>query len=171
MLVAEKGLLYDDGGKIAASGMLDKNLLQQLNSLEYYQQPFPKSLANNFGTDTVYPMIKNAGLSLEDALCTYTEHICVQIVNAITNHQSPTTNHKLLITGGGAFNTFLIKRLSTLLEENNIEAVVPENKLVQYKEAMIMALIGVLRWREETNVLASVTGATQSSVGGALWLG
>ena len=81
------------------------------------------------------------------------------------------TNTKLLITGGGAFNTFLIKRLSALVAEDNIEIVVPDEKLVQYKEAVIMALIGLLRWREEANVLASVTGAQQNSIGGALWLG
>jgi len=34
-----------------------------------------------------------------------------------------------------------------------------------------MALIAVLRWREEENVLASVTGASRNSIGGALWMG
>lgn len=178
MLAAEKGVSYDDEGKIAAAGKVNEALLFQLNSLAYYQQPFPKSLANNFGTGTVYPIIKNAGLSIEDALSTYTEHVCVQIANAIT-HNKPaapagsqqTTNQKVLVTGGGAFNTHLVKRLSILLEENNIEVVIPDNNLVKYKEAMIMALIGVLRWREEANVLSSVTGAAESSIGGALWLG
>jgi len=68
-------------------------------------------------------------------------------------------------------NTFLMERLSALLMEMNMEVIVPDEQLVQYKEALIMALIGVLRWREETNVLCSVTGATNSSIGGALWMG
>ena len=78
---------------------------------------------------------------------------------------------KLLITGGGAFNLLLVERLSFLLKEQLIELIVPDAKLIEYKEALIMALIGVLRWREEVNVLSSVTGAAQNSIGGALWLG
>jgi anhydro-N-acetylmuramic acid kinase len=76
-----------------------------------------------------------------------------------------------MITGGGAFNNFLIERLSKNLQEVNFEVFIPEEEVVQYKEALIMALIGTLRWREQYNVLASVTGASQNSIGGALWLG
>ena len=79
--------------------------------------------------------------------------------------------NKLLCTGGGAFNTFLVERLRDQLKELNIEVIIPDEKLVKYKEALIMALIGVLRWREETNVLSSVTGAKRDSIGGAMWMG
>lgn len=75
-----------------------------------------------------------------------------------------------MITGGGALNNFLTERIQDLLKEENIEVVVPDALLVNYKEAMIMALIGVLRWREEVNVLCSVTGASKNSIGGALWM-
>ena len=80
-------------------------------------------------------------------------------------------NYKLLVTGGGAFNTFLVKCLTGCLKELNIEVIVPDAKLVNYKEALIMAFIGVLRWRQEYNVLSSVTGAARDSIGGALWTG
>lgn len=169
MLVAEKGLSYDDEGKMAALGKVSETLLKQLNELEYYQQTYPKSLPNSFGTDIVFPLIKNASISTEDALRTYVEHIAIQISRAFQNIQHPTFNLKLLVTGGGAFNNFLIERLSYILE--HVEIVVPEKNIVEYKEALIMALIGVLRWREEVNVLSSVTGASQNSIGGALWLG
>ena len=82
-----------------------------------------------------------------------------------------TQANKMLVTGGGAFNKFLIERIADLLNEKEITIVVPDEQLVQYKEALIMALMGVLRWREEANVLCSVTGAAQNSIGGALWLG
>jgi anhydro-N-acetylmuramic acid kinase len=171
MLAQESGKAYDEGGIMAASGKLDDTLLMSLNNLEYYKRSVPKSLANSFGTDVVFPLIKNARLSNEDALRTYTEHVAVQIAAVLKNHRPQGLNQKLLITGGGAFNTFLIERLGVLLAEQSIEIAVPEEKLVQYKEALIMALIGVLRWREEVNVLSSVTGASQNSIGGALWLG
>ncbi|MGZ5222087.1 MAG: anhydro-N-acetylmuramic acid kinase, partial [Chitinophagaceae bacterium] len=79
--------------------------------------------------------------------------------------------NELLCTGGGAFNTFLIERIKDQLRELNIDVIIPGEKLVKYKEALIMALIGVLRWREEANVLSSVTGAKRDSVGGAMWMG
>jgi len=171
MLVAQKGLQYDDGGKIASSGKVNDHLLQQLNELSYYSKPAPKSLSNSFGVLVVYPMIEKAGISIKDALRTYVEHIAIQIKAALVNNEQMAGNCKILVTGGGAFNTFLIERLGYLLKEEMIEIVVPNEQLVQYKEALIMALMGVLRWREEANVFASVTGAAKDSIGGALWLG
>ena len=142
-------------------------------------------MANDFGTDIVYPVIKKEGTTINDALRTYTEHIALQIKKAISSSNLPTPDSRLgapdsvlpppgsrlLITGGGAFNTFLVEQLIEQLKPLNIEAVIPDKNLVNYKEALIMALIGVLRWRQEYNVLSSVTGAARDSIGGALWLG
>lgn len=174
MLANDAGKPFDEDGKIAASGNVHDELLNQLNKLAYYSQPYPKSLANDFGTDIVYPLIKSAGLSIPDAIRTFSEHVALQICNALSslNIQQPVPgNKKLLVTGGGALNTFLVNRLAELLRVENIEVVVPDTKLVNYKEALIMAFIGVLRWRQEYNVLASVTGASRNSIGGALWTG
>jgi anhydro-N-acetylmuramic acid kinase len=170
MLAEEKGVAFDKGGKIAAAGNINNELLQKLNELEYYKRPHPKSLANDFGVETVFPIIKKFSLTTEDAMRTYVEHIVVQIKNAIVSQRS-TVNSQLLVTGGGAFNTFLINRLKEVLQEINIKIFIPDENLIKYKEALIMALMGALRWREEYNVLASVTGAKRNSIGGALWLG
>lgn len=172
MLANEMGMAYDDGGQLAARGQINHELLAALNALEYYSNPYPKSLANDFGTDVVFPMLKNAAVSTEDALCTYTEHICVQVRNAIAaaGLQKSQQNNSMLVTGGGALNEFLVERLKSQLA-GIASVIVPEDKLVQYKEAVIMGLIGVLRWREEATVLPSVTGASRESIGGALWLG
>jgi anhydro-N-acetylmuramic acid kinase len=174
MLVSNEGKEYDDKGEIAGSGELKTDLLQKLNGLDYYNQPYPKSLANDFGTDVVYPMIIEAGCKIKDALRTYVEHIVMQIKGSITklvNGTHQIINRKLLATGGGAFNTFLVNRLSEELSHLQIEVVVPDEKLIQYKEAMIMAFMGVLRWRQEYNILSSVTGASRDTIGGALWIG
>lgn len=175
MLAAKLGKDYDEGGQIAAGGDIDFDLFHKLNALEYYGQPYPKSLANDFGTDVVYPIIKNNGGLTENALRTYVEHICVQIRDAVEmllqKLNSSDTSFRLLATGGGAFNNFMVDRLRELLEPLNVVIEVPDENLVQYKEALVMALIGVLRWREESNVLASVTGASRNSIGGAVWVG
>lgn len=169
-LAAQKGLPFDDGGEIAASGSVNFALLQALNALPYYLQTGPKSLSNSFGASEVYPLIAAAALTIEDALCTYTEHLAQQINNAIRLPALPEPS-KMLITGGGAYHSFLIQRLTHLLRDAQVEIVVPDAALIEFKEALIMALLGVLRWREEANVLSSVTGAAQNSIGGALWLG
>ena len=69
------------------------------------------------------------------------------------------------------FNNFLIERLSDSLKVFDIEVVVPDENLIKYKEALIMGLLGVLRWREEDTVMSSVTGASRNSIGGAVWMG
>lgn len=177
IIAGKAGKDYDAGGEMAALGQVHAGLLQQLNELDYYRQPAPKSLANSFGTDEVYPLVHSFGLPHNDELRTYTEHIVQQVKKSIDHgpwsmvREGNEERAKLLVTGGGAFNTFLIQRLSEELDELNIDVVVPDEKLVQYKEALVMALIGVLRWRQEYNTLASVTGAQRDSIGGALWIG
>ncbi|MBC7850806.1 MAG: anhydro-N-acetylmuramic acid kinase [Chitinophagaceae bacterium] len=173
MLAQTMGKLYDEDGSLAAGGKINLSLLDQLNNLPYYSQHYPKSLANDFGTDTVYPLIVKSGCSIPDALATYTEHIALQIKWNIESRTIRDSNgaSKLLVTGGGAHNGFLISRLKHLLAGSTIDMEVPTAGLINFKEAIVMALIGVLRWREENNVLASVTGASRDSIGGAVWIG
>jgi len=186
-LAALEGRAFDDDGVLAGSGRVDPSLLEQLNALPYYNMAWPKSLANEFGTETVLPLVLAAGLSTADALRTYVEHIAVQVgraVEALRRGAGAAHGHgadaatsagvadaRLLATGGGAHNGFLMSRLKEVLMQHRIEVVVPEAALVDHKEALVMALIGVLRWREENNVLASVTGASRDSIGGAVYIG
>ncbi len=173
MLAKQVEKEFDEGGTIAAGGSIETTLLTELNNLEYYQQSYPKSLSNSFGTEIIYPLIQSYNISVANALRTYTEHIIAQIVNAINLNDDKILFDKiqLFITGGGAFNNFLIERLETVLKSLNIEIIVPDKQLVKYKEALVMALLGVLRWREENTVFHSVTGAIRSSIGGAVWIG
>jgi anhydro-N-acetylmuramic acid kinase len=172
MLAATQGLEYDKDGALAASGSVDEQLLTKLNALEYYQRPYPKSLANDFGTDIIFPMLLQSGLGNHDLLATYTEHIATQVGMAVEKHlaeiSSPVLN--MMVTGGGAFNDHLMDRLRAHLEPMRVIVERPDAKLVNYKEALIMGLLGVLRWREDLTTLASVTGASRDSIGGALWI-
>lgn len=178
MLANELGKDYDDGGQMAANGTVHEELLEQLNALDYYKKEAPKSLANDFGTDVIYPIIKNNGCTTADSLRTYIAHIVIQISRSVAllqqsnpSRDTTSTGVKLLVTGGGALNSFLIQCLSRELEKIGIETVVPDKRLIDFKEALIMAFIGVLRWRQEYTVLSSVTGASRDSIGGALWTG
>lgn len=171
MLAQKEGKEYDENGNMAASGNIHTPLLTKLNSLDYYRQPYPKSLANTFGTEIVFPVVEAFKLSSADALRTYVEHIVMQVGYSCQSGLVSNEPMKMLVTGGGAFNGFLLKRLEQNLSALNIEVVVPAAELVQYKEALIMALIGILRWREEYNVISSVTGARRNSINGAVWIG
>ena len=173
LLSNEMGKEYDEGGQIARSGKVQDALLSELNQLEYYKLNFPKSLANDFGTDVVYPMIKRWGCSTADGMRTMVEHVVCQIRTSIEKFESNNAKQEkqLLATGGGAFNSFMVNRLTETLRELGIKVVIPDENVVKYKEALIMGLMAVLRWREENNVFASVTGASRDSIGGAVWIG
>ncbi|MBN9298919.1 MAG: anhydro-N-acetylmuramic acid kinase [Filimonas sp.] len=172
MLMEQVGKSYDENGAMAATGQIHTPLLTKLNALDYYKQPFPKSLANDFGVEIVYPLIQSFNLPLQDALRTYVEHIAQQLSYACGQFiKGEPVESTMLVTGGGALNNFLIQRIATNLKSWNITPEVPEDTLVKYKEALIMGLLGILRWREENTVLNSVTGASRSSIGGAVWIG
>ncbi|HRP90399.1 MAG TPA: anhydro-N-acetylmuramic acid kinase [Edaphocola sp.] len=162
------GKNYDENGAWAAQGKLDPTLLSKLNALDFYQKPFPKSLANSYSEQLIQIITEHPNENPYDILATLSEHIAFQIVNVIPKHDEEV---KLLATGGGAHNLFLMDRLGTLLKEKNVHLIIPQKQIIDNKEAVSMALIGVLRWREENNVLASVTGASRDSSGGAMWLG
>ena len=176
-LAGEAGMAYDRDGLLAAAGRVDEGLLGRLNALSYYGKGYPKSLANEFGTEEVLPLVRAAGLKVEDALRTYVEHLVEQIGRAVeklgfgASLGGENEQARILATGGGAHNGFLVGRLRERLGKLGVEVVVPEEAIVDFKEALVMALLGVLRWREENTVLASVTGASRDSIGGAVWIG
>jgi anhydro-N-acetylmuramic acid kinase len=165
----EKG--FDENGNLASIGILNDKLLTLLNNNPYYQLSYPKSLSNDFGLNEILPIIIRENLSLPDALRTYVEHIVTQVsrsLNQIGNAVDQ-SNRRLLITGGGAHNSFLIQRLRDKLNPAGFEIIIPSKNIVDFKEALIIALMGALRWREDINVMHSVTGASKDSINGAVW--
>ncbi len=155
------GKKYDDGGAIGRTGQTDKQLLNQLNGIEYYKKISPKSLGREWLENIFVPLLKKSEISVVDKLSTVYEHIAVQIGNCISK-----SNEKILLTGGGAKNCFLVKKIQSKKLSN---VVVPDEKIIDFKEAMIFAFMGVLRSYNAINTLASVTGASKNSSGGAIF--
>ncbi|HTE23680.1 anhydro-N-acetylmuramic acid kinase [Flavitalea sp.] len=172
-LAARDNLDLDPGGMMAAEGKVDEKLLDILNELEYYELPLPKSLSIDFATDVVYPLFDELRLNVKDALRTAVEHIAIQVTNGVKLFMSdePAAKNELFMTGGGANNNFLVERIRTLVGESGISLIVPDKLVVDFKEPLAMALIGVLRWREENNVFKYITGAKRDSIGGNVWIG
>lgn len=156
------GFAYDNKGRISKTGNCNEELLKELNALDFYQKKHPKSLGFEFVKETILPLIESYTIPLEDKLHTFTEHVALQIALAL-----PNKNGSLFITGGGAYNDFLIERIQNHLPEMKI--IIPSPKILEYKEALIFALLGVLKLRGEINVLSSVTGAKTDHSSGKIY--
>ncbi|MBK5213105.1 MAG: anhydro-N-acetylmuramic acid kinase [Flavobacteriaceae bacterium] len=160
---AEKlGQDFDEDGRLAASGKVDETLLQKLNTLPFYAEKPPKSLGLEWVKEHIFPLLEAAEISSEDILRTFTEHIAVQLANQFSKNAS------VLITGGGAYNSFLVERLKSLA---SVAVIIPFAEIVEYKEAIIFGLLGVLKLRDEVNCLASVTGASKDHSSGKIYRG
>lgn len=161
----------DANGEMARAGNLQIDILADMNDEPYYLQSPPKSLSNEQARQLVFPILLESKNDNKDLLRTAVQHIVDKVVEAVRQHPAAKDSPVLLATGGGAHNTFLMEQLRTALEKQGTQLHIPDENTISYKEAIVMALIGVLRWREETNVLSSVTGASQDSISGALWMG
>ncbi len=155
---AKLQLEYDDGGMLASKGQVNDALLSELNALAFYKESPPKSLGLEWADKHMFPLLETYDISVEDQLRTYVEHVAMMISNSIS------ANTSMLITGGGAYNTFLINRIKALAPTVNI--TIPERDILEYKEALIFGLLGILRYRNEVNCLSSVTGASKDHSSG-----
>lgn len=153
------GLEFDRDGEIARRGKVCEPLLRELNAMEFYHQCGPKSLGREWVETQVYPLIEKYHLTLDDRLRTFYEHAAYQVSRIVSGG-------KLLITGGGAFNLFLIERIGALCP---CEIVIPDRQTIEYKEALIFAFLGVLYMENEPGCLRSVTGAAMDNIGGMLF--
>jgi anhydro-N-acetylmuramic acid kinase len=160
--VKQLGFDYDNNGEIARSGKINYNLLEELNNLPFYSAPIPKSLGFEFVTTTIFPIIQKYHLSTADILRTFIAHSVIQISNCLDNSNSS----KVLITGGGAFNSFLI---SELKKATSCTIIIPSEEIIDNKEALIFALLGVLRSENKVNCLSSVTGAIKDHSSGKIF--
>ncbi len=162
-----KGKLYDDQGNMAKKGQVDPELLNSLNHLSYYEQGGAKSLGREDLERDFYPLIQNMDAPAENISATLVEHYCIQISQSIKAFSSA-KEQQVLVTGGGAYHAYFIEKLQQKLG-NKIKVVVPEKTIVNFKEALIFAFLGVLKLRNETNTFESVTGAYRNSCGGLIF--
>lgn len=162
LLARRNGASFDRDGAWAKRGSLLPEVLAQMDRLEYYRQPAPKSLGKEWFVAQFAPLIDSPVGSTDNLLRTSVEHIARQVAAVVNGRQCKS----LLVTGGGARNCFLIERFRALMP--HCEVVLPDPLVIDYKEAMIFALLGFLRVEGRNNCLASVTGARRDNCGGTL---
>ncbi len=171
--VSEKlGKPYDNRGQFARSGRPIKQILNQINLLPFFKQSAPKSLDNQWVANNLTKPFVESYLEPEDLLATAVEHIAFQIYNAVkaTQEEDYFKTPKMMITGGGAFNDFLVDRIKFHCQDL-CEVVLPEENIIKYKEALLMGLMGVMRLLEVPNCIPNFTGASAANVGGTIYKG
>ena len=157
---AEKlGKNYDENGDFARNGAINFKILEELNALTFYQKSAPKSLGVEFVNSEIFPLLKDE--IPENIIATFTEHIAEQIAKVFNDNQLKT----VLVTGGGTFNTYLLEKIRG---KSQTELIVPDENIINFKEALIFAFMGVLRLRNEVNVLCSATGSSENHCSGIL---
>jgi len=152
---------YDHNGIMASKGKINSELLEILNNILFYHLDPPKSLSREWFESEFLSNMFKFPIPNYDLLRTITEHIAFQISNSFNVKEKG----KVLITGGGANNAYLIERIQAL---SNLNLVIPDNDLIDFKEAVVFAFLGILRMRNEINCLSSATGAKHDSCGGSI---
>ena len=150
---------FDENGDLARTGKINEDLLSKLNSLDFYSQSHPKSLGIEWCNENIFPLFGD--IETENVMATFTEHTAEQISKIFNNYQLK----RVLFTGGGTYNQYLTEKIKT---KANTEIVIPEKEIIDYKEALIFALMGVLRYNNEINVLCSATGSFRDHSSGII---
>ena len=156
------GFDYDKGGEIAESGTIEHELLDRLNQLSFYEKSGPKSLGTEWLNENFWPELADEEYAANNLLATLSEHIAQQIAANIKQHHLSS----VLTTGGGSYNETLINRIQQLCDN---KLIIPDALLIEYKESLIFAFLGVLRLRKNLNSFNSITGASRDSIGGSVW--
>jgi len=159
--VQKLGFGFDDEGKVAAKGKIDQELLNQLNQLSFYKKEHPKSLGLECVQEQIFPLIDSFELSVPTILRTFAEHIAIQISDSLKGRKD------VLVTGGGVFNSFLMGRISFL---SSAKVIIPSEEIINYKEALIFAVLGLLRSDNQVNCLSSVTGSKRDHSSGVVFI-
>ena len=153
---------FDENGRLASSGKIESSLLAELNQLAYYQQGYPKSLGFENLTSWYFPIFEQYSLSIPDFLHTFSVHVAQQILQVIQENSLST----VLLTGGGALNTYFVELLQA---SSTTDFILPEKKIIDYKEALIFAYLGWMKLQGKVNCLSSVTGAKFDHSSGVIY--
>ena len=154
------GQEYDKDGLVARSGKVNTQLFDALNALTYYHRPAPKSLAQEWVDAQLAPLVEACSDTLENKMATLTEHAAFQISRPFKKGGS------VLVTGGGACNTFLTERISAYRDFSLIK---PASAIIDFKEALVFAFLGLRRASGLPNCLKTVTGASCDSASGQMY--
>jgi anhydro-N-acetylmuramic acid kinase len=148
---------YDQNGDIAATGTINLELLNALEKIPFYQIQPPKSIDNGMLKETVLPIFDSYKDSVPNLLATAAEHIAIEISKYLEK------DSKTIITGGGAYNSFLISRIQSI---SNAKITIPNPKIIEFKEALAMSFMALRSIENRPNTLSNTTGSEKDCISG-----
>jgi anhydro-N-acetylmuramic acid kinase len=163
----EMGLPCDRGGKIAASGRVDRALLDELLADPYYRRQPPKSAGREqYGAGFV-ARLKKSGLPMRDLIATATvlTAATVAIGVGMQHRRCPTD---LIVSGGGVHNPQIMAHLAGFLPGMAISISTDHGIDADAKEAIAFAVLAYQTWRKKPSNLPSATGARHAAVLGSV---
>ena len=156
------GLDFDDKGMLASNGEINFPLLEHLNKLDFYSKPLPKSLGWEWVQNSIIPLLEKENLSVVTILRTYTEHAALQMISVFEKYKLKT----VFVSGGGVFNSFLLSRMNQMSSQLSFKI---DAQLVESKEAMAFAFLGMMKMNKQINILSSVTGSVKDHSSGKIY--
>jgi len=164
-----QNVAYDKDGTWAKSGEVDYTLLDAMMADDYFLEPYPKSTGREkFNEAWLDAMLAKRGSSVcslvleEDVQRTLLELTALSISNEVLKFNTDVA----LLCGGGAKNSFLVERIKALMP--NIEVAIAQN--ADEIEAMTFAWLAYKRIHKEVINLKDVTGASNNTVLGCVYL-
>ena len=158
----QAGMAFDEDGALARSGKFCEPLFQDLGMVGFYRETPPKSLGIEWVHQQLMHILEKYPIPVVDILHTYVCHIAEIIGTTLDKSHA----EKILLSGGGSYHRFLVEKIR---EKTQSTIHVPDDATIQYKEALIFALLGALKWRGEVNILRSVTGARADHSSGVIY--
>ena len=162
-IIGKTGKDFDKDGKTAAGGKVLPKVLESLQEIYADLRKERPSIGRELFEKKIQPILDEGGASVPDMLRTVCEGIAIEVGVSLPK----TGRLSMLTTGGGALNKFLVEMIRQKLPDR-VKVVVPSRETIEFKEALIFAFLGVLRLRNEINVLGSVTRARRDSCSGVV---
>ena len=165
-LAREMGMPCDRGGKIAASGRVDRALLDDLLADPYYRRQPPKSAGREqYGAEFV-ARLKQSGAPMPDLIATATVLTAATVAMGVGNSGGEGTD--LIVSGGGVHNPQIMAHLAGFLPGIAISTSTDHGVDADAKEAIAFAVLAYQTWRKRPSNLPSATGARHAVVLGSI---
>ena len=163
-LASKAGKKLDRNGALANKGEVNGGLLARLSGIYSDLKSNRPSLGREIFEKRFQPLLDRKSIPLNDRLRTCVESAASEIVTSIKSFGK---ERSVLCTGGGAHNPLLI---ASMLEHagDDVTFILPDKDVIDFKEALVFAFLGVLRVTDQVNCLKSVTRATRDSSAGVL---
>jgi anhydro-N-acetylmuramic acid kinase len=166
-------MTFDEGGRLAAQGEVDEDLLEGFLEHPYFYEKPPKSTGREvFGAGFVALTLGEwgrRGERIEDVVATLTEFTAVSIAGSIREYVLPAVRAKeVLVSGGGAHNVTMMRRIAEELDGLTVASLETAGFSADAKEALAFAVLARETVLGRPGNVPGATGASRPVVLGKI---